>query len=480
MKGGMGAAIRQLDLLIQAGSTTGMSDSELLDRFVSRDPGPSSAAFEALVRRHGPMVLATCRGVLRHEHDAEDAFQTTFLVLARRAGSLRSGDRLGPWLHRVALRASERARAEAARRRDREAGRAELAAMAQPRPEWDAEREELGRVIHQEVDRLPARYRLVVVLCDLQSESYETAAARLRVPIGTIRSRLSRARERLRGRIARRGLALPAGALTAVLTSGEASAAVPSHLVASTLKLATASAAGALAAGTASAPVPASAVGVPKAAALLGPGSARWAFAVVVAGTGIGLAAVGAGVLSTRGRPAARPVAGAADPPPRQLEPVRSPRAVADDRSRPDEPALQGRWIIVEAEQQGQPLDLVLGDRLVIEGDRFGWTAQRGEPERIFHRGTTRGRIAVDPRADPRRLELIESGRTIPAIYRLEEGEDRLRLCVGDPDARDGPRSFASRPRSRQLLLVLRRDGAGQRPGVPPAPDGLRREGDEP
>jgi uncharacterized protein (TIGR03067 family) len=217
-----------------------------------------------------------------------------------------------------------------------------------------------------------------------------------------------------------------------------------------------------------------------RAGALIGLGSARSAVAIAVATTGIGLAAVGAGVLSARGRPAARPVAGAAVPPPGQLEPARSPRAVADDRSRPDEPALQGRWIIMEAEQQGEPLDLVLGDRLVIEGVRFIWTAQRGEPERIFHRGTTRGRIAVDPGADPRRLELIESGRTIPAIYRLEADGDRLRLCVGDPDAMDGPRSFVSRPGSRQLLLVLRRDGAGRRRGVPPALDGVRREGDEP
>jgi uncharacterized protein (TIGR03067 family) len=352
--------------------------------------------------------------------------------------------------------------------------------MAQPRPERDAEREELGRVIHQEVNRLPARYRLVVVLCDLQSETYETAAARLRVPVGTIRSRLSRARERLRGRIARRGLALPAGALTAALTSGEASAAVPAHLVASTLKLATASAPGALAAGTASTPAPAYAERFLRAGALIGLGNVGSAVAVVVAGTGIGLAAIGVGVLSTRGLPAARPVAGAAEPSPRPLEPARSPRAAVDNRSRPDEQALQGRWIIIEAEQQGQPLDLVLGDRLVIEGVRFVWTAQRGEPERIFQRGTTRGRLALDSGADPRRLELIESFRTIRAIYRLEEGEDQLRLCVGDPDAMDGPRSFASRPRSRQLLLLLRRDGAGRRLGMPSAPGGVRREGDEP
>jgi RNA polymerase sigma factor (sigma-70 family) len=479
MKGAMGAAIRQLDLLLQAGSMAGLPDAELLDRVVAREPGSSSVAFEALLRRHGPMVLATCRGVLRHEHDAEDAFQATFLVLARRAGSLRSGDCLGPWLHRVALRASGRARAEAARRRDREAGRAELEAMAYPRPEWDAEREELRDLIHQEINRLPERYRVVVVLCDLQSESYETAAARLCVPVGTIRSRLSRAREQLRGRIARRGLVLPAVGLTAALASGEASAAVPAHLVASTLKLATASAAGGLAAGTASAPALAYAERIARTGGLLGLG--KIGSAVVVAGVGVGLAAVGPRVLSTGSRPAARPVANATpDPSPNRVEPAESPRTARDDRSRRDQDTLQGRWIIIEAEQQGEPLDLVLGDRLVIEGDRFAWTAQRGEPERIFHRGTTRGVIAVDPGADPRRLLLIESGRTIRAIYGLEAGGDRLRLCVGDPDAADGPRSFASRPRSRQLLLVLRRDGAGGRRSVRTALDGLRRKGDEP
>src|SRR5258708_7986175 len=135
-----GAATRQLGLLCRAGSTSGPSDAELLSRVVSPDREGAALAFEALVRRHGAMVLATCRGVLRHEHDAEDAFQATFLVLARRAGSLRTGDRLGPWLHRVALRASERARVAATRRRRHEAEHAELAAMKQSRLEWEAER----------------------------------------------------------------------------------------------------------------------------------------------------------------------------------------------------------------------------------------------------------------------------------------------------------------------------------------------------
>ena len=147
--------------------------------------------------------------------------------------------------------------------------------MAQSRPECDAEREELRHLVNREVDRLPDRYRVVVVLCDLQGESYETAAARLRVPVGTIRSRLSRARDQLRGRITRCGLALPAGALAAVMTSGGASEVVPAHLVASTLRLATASTAGGLATGTASTAALAYADGVVPLGGLIGPGKVR-------------------------------------------------------------------------------------------------------------------------------------------------------------------------------------------------------------
>ena len=192
-KNGMGAATGQLDSLFRAGSVVGLSDAELVDRVTATDRGAASLAFESLIRRHGPMVLATCRGVLRNEHDAEDAFQTTFLVFARRVYSLRNANSLGPWLHRVALRASERARARVVRQRNREAIKAELLPTEQHGPERNSERKELIHLIHQEVDRLPERYRAVVVLCDLQSESYNQAAATLRVPIGTVRSRLSRA-----------------------------------------------------------------------------------------------------------------------------------------------------------------------------------------------------------------------------------------------------------------------------------------------
>ena len=231
----MVAAIGQLDSLLRAGSMAGLSDAELLDRVSATDRDVASVAFEALIRRHGTMVLATCRGVLRNEHDAEDAFQTTFLTLARRVGSLRCASSLGAWLHRVALRASERARARAARRHVRETARAELLTMALHQPPCDAERDELHRLVHHELDCLPERYRLVLVLCDLESATYEQAAAKLRVPVGTVRSRLSRARERLRSRIVRRGFALPAGVTASILAGRNVSATVPPRLIARTL-----------------------------------------------------------------------------------------------------------------------------------------------------------------------------------------------------------------------------------------------------
>ena len=456
VKGTKGAAYRQLELLWRAGSTAALSDGQLLFRVVSRDRMAAAVAFEALVHRHGPMVLATCRGVLRDEHDAEDAFQATFLVLARRAGSLRRGDRLGPWLYRVALRASGRARAASARRRDCEARAAERSAVDEPRCEHAMEREELRMVVHQEVDRLPERYRVVVVLCELQGETYEAAATRLRVPVGTIRSRLSRAREQLRVGIARRGLALPAG--IAALAAGEASAAVPAHLVHATLKLANLAQAG----GFAAAPAGMAALGYAQDVLRTGGLVLLGKVSVAVAVLGFGLAGASAGAFIRRGRPAASPVAALASIP-------AAGTAVAPSRSEPerDIERLQGRWVILEARQRGVPIDEVIGDRLVIEGSRFIWTAIRGEPERIYSRGVTRGRVALDPSTDPSRLDLVEPGRTVGGIYLASDDGNRLTLCLGDPDVPGRPRSFASDPNSRQLLLVLRREDASRPRGEP-------------
>jgi RNA polymerase sigma-70 factor (ECF subfamily) len=176
-----------------------MTDRQLLERFLTlNDPD----AFQVLVERHGPMVLSVCRNVLHRQHDAEDAFQSTFLALAKRADTIKNRDTLGPWLHRVALRVARKARTQAYRRQVRE------------RLHTDCGREHLlGSpdlsfipMLREEVSRLPDSYRLPVVLCYLEGKTNQEAAARLSCPVGTIKGRLFRARQVLRDRLSRRGL----------------------------------------------------------------------------------------------------------------------------------------------------------------------------------------------------------------------------------------------------------------------------------
>ncbi|MDR3623327.1 MAG: efflux RND transporter periplasmic adaptor subunit [Paludisphaera borealis] len=195
----------QVRTLFDAGTVTGLTDGQLLERFATRRGEASELAFTALVERHGPMVLRACRGVLRDDHEAMDAFQATFLVLARKGGSLWVRDSLGPWLHRVAGPAAGRATRASAQRLATEKKAVEMA--DHHNVDADADREELASVIHEEVDRLPERYRSAVVLCDLEGRTCEEAARHLGCPVGTVGSRLSRGRDRLRDRLTRRGLA---------------------------------------------------------------------------------------------------------------------------------------------------------------------------------------------------------------------------------------------------------------------------------
>jgi RNA polymerase sigma factor (sigma-70 family) len=176
-----------------------MTDSELLQSFLTReDPD----AFRCLIERHGSMVLAVCRSVLAEHHDVEDAFQTTFLILAKSAASIKQGESLGPWLHRVALRVARRARFQAWERRTRETvGQTLRADHSTDAPDYS-----FVPLLREEISRLPERYRLPVVLCYLEGKTNEEAAAELRCPVGTVKGRLSRARDRLRDRLTRRGL----------------------------------------------------------------------------------------------------------------------------------------------------------------------------------------------------------------------------------------------------------------------------------
>jgi RNA polymerase sigma factor (sigma-70 family) len=236
-----GAFVHQVERLFHHGTSVGLTEGELLERFVR---GRDEAAFEALIARHGPMVLGVCRRLLRDPNDVDDAFQATFLVLVRRAGSLRRCDLLGNWLYGVAHRVAKRAQILAARRLartphgpdvvdqlDASAGRrnGDDPAMHDPEPTpW----------LHEEVRRLPEKYRTVVLLCYFEGLTYEEAAARLGCPVGTIKGRLSRAREMLRKRLLRRGVAVSPAALDWHLALPDLRIAVPEPLKHATLRAA--------------------------------------------------------------------------------------------------------------------------------------------------------------------------------------------------------------------------------------------------
>jgi RNA polymerase sigma factor (sigma-70 family) len=222
---------RVLDHLHQAlPPPEGVSDGQLLARFAAtRD----EAAFTALLRRHGGMVLGVAQRVVGHVQDAEDVFQATFLVLARRAGSVAQGEAVGNWLYGVAYRTALQARAANLRRQAREQ---QVEKMPHPLvlPEEPLDWRPL---LDEELSCLPEKYRAALVLCDLEGQPRKEAAVRLGVPEGTLSSRLAAGRKLLGQRLSRRGLVL-SGAMTAALAQSTAPAAVPSSLVSTTARVA--------------------------------------------------------------------------------------------------------------------------------------------------------------------------------------------------------------------------------------------------
>jgi RNA polymerase sigma factor (sigma-70 family) len=215
-----------------------LSDRHLLERFVSRN---DEAAFAALVCRHGPLVLSVCRRVLHDAHAAEDAFQATFLVLARKAGSLRRPEVLGPFLYGVAYRTARKALARTVRRRESER---QAAALRPTHAHDELGCRELRQLLDDVVLRLPEKYRVPLVLHCFQGKTVADVARQLGCPQGTVATRLLRAREQLRARLARRGVLVSAGALAGALQESVASAAVPPALLAGTVPSAETLAAG--------------------------------------------------------------------------------------------------------------------------------------------------------------------------------------------------------------------------------------------
>jgi RNA polymerase sigma factor (sigma-70 family) len=204
-------AMRSLSDLFRSGSMTGLGDGELLERFAARlDENDEAAdlAFRALLERHGPMVMRICRAVVGDRHEAEDAFQATFLVLARRAGSIRQRHSIAAWLFGTAMHVSANARSKAIRKRRHEQKLARSITSPSVQQGNNAMiDDERDRILHDEIGRLPERFRTAVVLCYLEGLTHEQAALQLVCPVATIRSRLATARQRLRGRLTRRGFA---------------------------------------------------------------------------------------------------------------------------------------------------------------------------------------------------------------------------------------------------------------------------------
>src|SRR5262245_53690720 len=250
------SVVQHLHRLVGFGGPGEIGDAELLERFVRRR---DEAAFEVLVWRHGPLVLGLCRRVLRHAQDAEDAFQAAFLTLARKAHTVGKRTSVGSWLYKVAYRIALAARARGLQGRAASPALEDLpAACADEELLW----RDLRPVLDEEVSRRAEKYRTPVLLWDLQGLTHEEAARQVGCPPGTLSVRLMRARQRLRARLTRRGLAPCAGLLATALTA-RAAAAADGPVVASTVKAALAFAAGA------------SGPAVPPAAAALAQGALR-------------------------------------------------------------------------------------------------------------------------------------------------------------------------------------------------------------
>jgi RNA polymerase sigma factor (sigma-70 family) len=208
-----------------------LTDAQLLESFLV---GGEEVAFEALVRRHGPMILGVCRRVLQDRHDAEDAFQAAFLVFLRKAAAIGKRKSLASWLYGVAHRTALQARKKAAQRRAKE----RQVEMAQKQPTGDNAIQDMLPLLDQEMSRLPDKYRVPIILCDLEGKTRKAAAQQLDLPEKTLSTRLDRARVMLAKRLARHGTILSSSALALAISQNMASASVPHALVSSTVKIA--------------------------------------------------------------------------------------------------------------------------------------------------------------------------------------------------------------------------------------------------
>jgi RNA polymerase sigma factor (sigma-70 family) len=388
------------------------ADGELLECFISQR---NEAAFAALLRRHGPMVLGVCRRILRDEADAEDAFQATFLVLVRRAASIEPRGMVGNWLYGVAHRTALKAKARNCRRRakEREAARPQPQALAD-------DGGELRALLDQVLHALPDKYRAPIVLCDLEGKSIKEAARQLGCPQGTVGTRLARGRSLLARRLTRQGLTLSVAAVAAFLQDA-APAGVTASLMESTVKAAAT-------AGPIPAEVAALREGVVRAMFRT---RLRTATALVL---GLGLFAVATSNVADH------LLAG-------------TPAATAEE-PKTDQEKLQGSWVLVAGDMNGDPApEGYIGNfRAVFKGNKLVFRTKDDKPIPRFSREWT---FQLDPKAKPKAIDLQSGDHRAAGIYALE-GET-LKLCGAEAGGKR-PTEFKGGP--GLLFLTLKREPA--------------------
>ncbi|MEX2141600.1 MAG: sigma-70 family RNA polymerase sigma factor [Pirellulales bacterium] len=453
------------------------TDDQLLKRFVE---GRDEDAFAVLVRRHGAMVLGVCRRVAGHTHDAEDAFQATFLVLARRAAAV-SPAMLAAWLYGVAYRTALKTRTAAGRRRGKEHSMAAV-------PETSQEPKEVDRELIQQLDsalsRLPTKYRVAIVLCELEQQPRRQAAARLQIPEGTLSSRLAAGRKMLAASLTKRGVTLSVGALGVSLSI--LTRAVPADpLVVSTVQAAASFCAGGVVhLATASSGAVTLAQGVLRMMIIK-----NVAVGVLVLLTGTSLVGVGAAVYGGRasdgddasigrvveqrkdGRATAKSAAANANIAAKQGEAKSAAAATVEKKTdnnknrkkdaQPDprqvvQKALEGVWLLESLEDHAKAAD-PKEFHVVFNKDQFTFKVPTG-PEQDFS-----GRYEIDPDKGPQIIDFIAERDGKPRLAIFDLKGDELRICMNeDPDG-ERPDRFVSEKRGKNdLLMILKRQKAAK------------------
>ncbi|MGH7222719.1 MAG: sigma-70 family RNA polymerase sigma factor, partial [Gemmataceae bacterium] len=407
-----------------------LGDADLLERFRLRR---EEAAFTLLVQRHGPMVLAVCRRVLGDAHEAEDAFQATFLVLVRDAGTIRKQQSLAAWLHGVASRLAHKAR----RRSLRQRGRVDQAFQPDIRddPSDTLAAKELRAALNEEIERLPTKYRTPLVLCYLADKTHEQAALELGWPKSSVTARLAKARELLQRRLRRRGFTAPAGLLAALLTEQTASAAIPSLLTLSTVRLAVQSLTGETLTATSAAALAGSFV--------KGVAVGKWAAVLTLLAT-LGFAAVVGSRLAVPGSPAKH------EEPPSKAQAAGDPRSPKAETSKPrvdlfGDPLPDGAVARIGSGRMRHfgpydgacPLAFMPDGKSIVSGGRGGlriWDTATGKLRRRFNFDAAAACcLAFAFHADGIRAASADEAKKIVAIYVFDPASGKVRRRMETP-----------------------------------------------